>query len=170
MRRLLEIIWNGHTGRRLRVVVAGGTGQVGARLQDVGADGWLEIAANASLVFGPNPPRAPDEGLGIRQSMNELGVSTVIAAADVSTLNMHFGRAPRRPNGIPVRACVFEVTLTGDDNTARFALFPRNYDGISSYAHPSADVSYFARQLRRKRAELGLSEIELTTTTAEDYF
>jgi len=174
MRRLLEIleiIWNGHSGRTMPVVLEWTSGQVDPRLQKVGADGWLEIAEDASLVFTPKFPRAPDEGLGIRQVP---GLSSVIAADDVAALNMDFGRIALRPDGTLIHpGCIFEVTLTGGDDTARFAAGQDDGWGwgfLFGSLSRSADVSYFARQLCRKRAELGLPEIEVTTTLAGDYF
>jgi hypothetical protein len=150
MREFLENLWIGGTCRRLPVVLAASSGQIGARLPGVGTRGDLVIAPDASLVFcEPEVSEAVLTSSGMRTITTASGSSTVIAAQDVAALNIHTGRG----------ACVFEVTLASADESAAFAR-----SRSSEYASPYGDVRYFARQLRKERARQGLREIEVTRT------
>ncbi len=163
MRRLLEIVWQGGTGRSLRVRLGVSSGQIGARLPEHGTRGTLVTATDASLIFH-EPDRLVFTNAGMKRVVTASDTSTVIAAQDVAAFNVHFGRMQPRPTDrFRARACIFEVTLCGDDERAAFAcLWP-------DYESPSDHVRYFVRQLQKQRAKEGLPEIEVTKTIDTDY-
>jgi hypothetical protein len=165
MREFLEIIWNGGTGRRLPLVLAAASGQISARLPDVGARGDLVITPDASLVFSEREvSETVFTSSGLKTLTTGSGSSTVIVAQDVAALNIHFGFIQLAAIGRNRhRACVFEVTLTGAEEQAAFALLR---DGGGS-SHDR--VLYFARRLQEERAEVGLPEIEVTKSYDRGY-
>jgi hypothetical protein len=110
------------------------------------------------LVSGRSGVRVPSSALK-KRLLNPVWRSVQAVAA----LNIHFGfiqldAIGRHPRG----ACVLEVTLTGAEEQAAFALLRDG--GDSSYDR----VSYFARRLQKQRAEQGLSEPKVTKTFDTD--
>jgi hypothetical protein len=164
MRELLEMIWNGGTGRRLPLVLAASSGQIGARLTDVGARGDLVITPDASLVFSEREvSETVFTSSGLKTLNTGSGSSTVIVAQDVAALNIHFGSIQLDAiGGHRHRACVFEVTLTGADEQAAFALLRDG--GDSSHDR----VRYVALRLQKERAGVGLPDIKVTKTFDTD--
>ncbi len=165
MRRLLEIVWQGGTGRSVRVLLGVSSGEIGARLPEHGTWGTLVTATNASLIFHePDATRLVFTNAGMNSVVTASGTSTVIAAQDVAALNVHFGRMQPRPTArFRVRACIFEVTLSGDDERAEFACLE-----VDGYVSAFDRVRYFVRQLQKQRAKDGLPEIEVTKTIDTD--